>query len=129
VSQITQPPHVRLLLLMLPRASAAACPQLAEADIRALAERSGFDPQQTSGVQCNRLTSKLDLCRGPNAIRSLKRREFISLLAGVALPPKALPLIACRWRVNVLHSSSVLTVVALAARAEFLFRIALIELA
>jgi hypothetical protein len=27
----------------------------------------------------------------------LKRREFIPLLAGVALSPKALPLIACRW--------------------------------
>ena len=57
-----------------------------------------------------------------------RRREFITVLGGVL----------CRRRhfrlsrvdgVNMLHSSSVLTVVALAARAEFLFRIALIELA
>ena len=33
---------------------------------------NSIDPQQTSGVQCNRLTSKLDLCRGPNAIRSVE---------------------------------------------------------
>ncbi len=89
---------------------------------------SQFDPQQTSGVQCNRLTSKLDLCRGPNAIRSLKRREFISLLAGVLCRRGHFRLSRVDG-VNVLHSSSVLTVVALAARAEFLFRIALIELA
>jgi hypothetical protein len=29
---------------LLPRANAAACPLLAEGDIRALAEESGFDP-------------------------------------------------------------------------------------
>jgi hypothetical protein len=37
---------------LLPRADAAACPQLAEADIRALAERSGFDPSATLAVHC-----------------------------------------------------------------------------
>ncbi len=30
---------------LLPRADAPACPQLAERDMRALNERSGFDPQ------------------------------------------------------------------------------------
>ena len=29
---------------LLPSAKTASCPQLAEGDIRALAERSGFDP-------------------------------------------------------------------------------------
>ena len=33
---------------LLPSAEAASCPQLAEGDIGALADRSGFDPQETS---------------------------------------------------------------------------------
>jgi hypothetical protein len=37
-------------------AHAVACPQLAEADMRAFGGDSGFDPVQTSGVQCNRLS-------------------------------------------------------------------------
>ena len=56
----------------------------------------------------------------------MRRREFISLLADVLRRHFRLSRVD---GVNVLHSSSVLTVVALAARAEFLFRIALIELA
>jgi hypothetical protein len=32
---------------LLPRAKAVSCPQLAEGDIRELAERSGFDPTET----------------------------------------------------------------------------------
>ena len=36
---------------LLPPAKAASCPQLAEGDIRALAERSGFEPTETLGSQ------------------------------------------------------------------------------
>ena len=59
----------------------------------------------------------------------LKRREFISLLARRSSVAEGTSPLMRVDGVNVLHSSSVLTVVALAARAEFLFRIALIELA
>jgi hypothetical protein len=56
----------------------------------------------------------------------LKRREF-SLLAGRSSVAEGTS--AYRVSMELTHSSSVLTVVALAARAEFPFRIALIELA
>ena len=35
---------------LLPSAKTVSCPQLAEGDIRALAERSGFDPKATLGL-------------------------------------------------------------------------------
>ena len=36
---------------LLPSAKAASCPQLAEGDIRALTEGSGFDPFETYAVE------------------------------------------------------------------------------
>src|SRR4051812_29705909 len=35
---------------LLPSAEAASCPQLAEGDIRALGQRTGFDPQRTNAA-------------------------------------------------------------------------------
>ena len=43
---------------LLPSAEAASCPQLAEGDIRALAEKSGFDPKRairSLAIGCSRL--------------------------------------------------------------------------
>jgi hypothetical protein len=36
---------------LLPSAEAASCPQLAEGDIRALGQRTGFDPTETWAAQ------------------------------------------------------------------------------